>query len=123
MSLRDATVPAADGDDVPTFEIDGSKMAALYESLTGRESLDMKRALGRPFQMVIEDTDEESIFGLLWILKRRDDPTLTFDAMLDSSTTMDLVREFGDLVNQLPGPDPTNAASGMRSRRSATTGE
>jgi hypothetical protein len=56
------------------------------DSFTGRDWRDMGRALGAPItNKLTQDPPLELIYAMAWVVLRRTEPALTYDAVLDMS--------------------------------------
>lgn len=76
--------------------------------LTGRDLLAIEKEVGRPvaryFQGGGEGLPMDVLYALLLVLKRKDDPTVTMDTLLD------LPMDDMEIV-QAPPPDPTSGVA------------
>lgn len=84
---------------------------------TGRDFIDYRAAVGEDLTESMakiaasegKNLPVDALFAVAWITARRNDPTLTYDEVLDTV-------KFGDLIASLPGEgddaeaDPTGAA-------------
>jgi hypothetical protein len=71
------------------------------DSFTGRDWRDMGRALGMPItQSLTQDPPLELVYAMAWIVMRRTEPDLAYDAVLDMNMS-DLPK-----MNAKQAPDP-----------------
>jgi hypothetical protein len=100
-----------------------------------RDLPDLEAAMGRPIGALFEalasgdlaEVDAMTFAGMIWLRMRRDDPGLTFEAVLDLDLGA-LEEEADDDPKDLPGPTPLRVSGsaspgpgGAHLSRSATS--
>ncbi|KAA3641180.1 MAG: hypothetical protein DWP92_01655 [Armatimonadetes bacterium] len=79
------------------------------EQLTGFDFQALHKACGKPWTKAMEEGDELAIYAYVWIVEKRDDKTLTFEAV-QMRTFQEVIDRFTALNDE--AVDPTSDRSG-----------
>jgi hypothetical protein len=97
-----------------TIKIDGKSYEVRVGEFTGRDVRDFRAVLGFTPQKVFNDPslygDLDAMAGLVWLVRRRAEPSLGFEKVLDSISydNVDVVTE-GDAQTQEAGDSSPEA--------------
>jgi hypothetical protein len=105
---NDALKPKDEKPHVIEIEFEGKVHRIDMLSVSGRQAREFRREVGVPFMGAFnrENMDLDVIAGFLWLARRKDEPDLSFDDLLDSVTFDSFkIEEVAETPNEVPDPE------------------